>query len=308
MQRRFFLLAAQDPGLIKVQVSLVNVPFAVVDAKGRLVPNLTVNDFEVFEDGAQQKISFFSRAADSSLSLAVLADLSGSQEEFVKDHRRDLRDFLKTVLRPRDQAMLICFRADVWEVSPASNQADHLDDNLKEAQKVKSLSRYRKLNPPEIRDNASSVYDGVVWAARQLETLEGRRAIIIFSDGEDTSSAYNLMDAIEAAQQHSATIFALRYTETKRGEYRARNKQGRGVLQRMAAETGGLEFDAEEERNLREAFQTIAATLRDSYTLAYSSSTPAPDGTFRKISIRCKREGLKVRAKTGYYARREGPL
>jgi len=309
MKRRCFLLSslaaaqAQEPDPIRVDVSLVNVPFSVTNADGQLMTQLNAEDFEVFEDGVPQKIRFFSRATDSPLTLAILADVSGSQEDFLKEHRRDLRDFLKTVLKPKDQATLICFGRNIYEVSPADAQPDKLDEALKEFQKAKRIASYRKLGNPEMRDNSSSFYDAVIESAKALQGLAGRRAILIFSDGEDNSSARNLLDAIETAQEHAATVFALRYTELRKGQWTARNKYGRSVMQRLANETGGLEFDAAEDDHLREAFRKIADQLRSSYDLAYTSSLTGEDETFRKIRIAVKREGLRTRHKTGYYAR-----
>jgi len=310
MQRRLFLslapapFFAQDPAPIRVDVNLVNVPFAVYDATGRLAPDLKAEDFEVFEDGQAQKIQFFSRAAESPLTLAILADVSGSQEDYLKEHRRHLKDFLRTVLKPQDKAMLVCFGANIYEVSPADAQPDRLDDALKDFQKARNTSSYRKLGPREIRDNASSFYDGVVESALALRGLEGRRAIIVFSDGEDNSSSRNLLDAIETAQEHSTTVFSLRYTEVKKGgQWSARNKYGRSVMQRLANETGGLEFDAGEEDNLKDAFRRIAETLRSSYDLAYTSTQSERDGTFRKIRIKPRSSSLRARHKTGYFAR-----
>ncbi|MBY0504093.1 MAG: VWA domain-containing protein [Bryobacteraceae bacterium] len=307
MRRRSFLFSslawAQEPTPIRVDVNLVNVPFSVTNASGKLIDNLTAADFEVWEDGVPQKIAFFSRAANSPLTLAVVADVSGSQEDYLKEHRRDLRDFLKTAMKPQDRAMLICFGANVYEVSTADTRPDRLDDALKEFQKAKRLGDYRKLGNPEIRQNSSSFYDAAVESAKALQGQPGRRAIILFSDGEDNSSARNLLDAIEAAQEYSATVFALRYTELRKGQWTARNKYGRSVMQRIANETGGLEFDAALDDHLREAFRQIADTLRTSYDLAYTSSQSERDGTFRKVKIRTKREGLRTRHKTGYFAR-----
>lgn len=309
MERRLFLFSslsamAQDAAPIRVQVNLVNVPFTVTDSAGRLVSNLQQDDFEVLEDGQPQKIRFFSRAADTPLTLSVLADVSGSQEDYLKEHRRHLKDFLKTVLKPQDKAMLVCFGANIYEVSPADGQPDRLDEALKDFQKARSTSAYRKLGPKEIRDNASSFYDGVSEAALALQSLEGRRAMIVFSDGEDNSSARNLLDAIETAQEHSVTVFCLRYTELKKGGvWSARNKYGRSVMQRLALETGGLEFDAAEEDDLKSAFRQISETLRNSYDLAYTSSQSERDSTFRKVRIKPKDPNLRVRHKTGYFAR-----
>ncbi|BDC50442.1 hypothetical protein F183_A27580 [Bryobacterales bacterium F-183] len=297
--------AAQDEAPIRVDVNLVNVPFAVYDANGRLIPDLSASDFDVFEDGQPQKIRFFSRATESPLTIAVVADISGSQKEYLKEHRKHLRDFLKTALKPRDMATLIAFGANVWEVSRPDTRPDQLDDALAEFQKAKNVSeRYRRLSPQEIRDNTSSFYDGVVEAAKALREATGRRAVLLFSDGEDNSSARNLLDAIEASQEHSVTVFSLRYTDLKKGGvWSARNKYGRSVMQRLSAETGGLEFDAAREDDLKAAFRQISELLRNSYDLAYASSQSERDSTFRKIRIKPKDPKLRVRHKTGYFAR-----
>ena len=307
MLRRNFLfsplLLAQDPPPIKVEVNLVNVPFSARDRNGQWVTDLTAADLEVFEDGIPQKISFFSRASDSALNIAIVADISGSQEEFLKDHRRDLRDFLKAVLTKRDQALLVCFGNSIRLVSPFSKQADHLDDALKDYQKAKNVSNFPKLGAPELRSGGTAFYDAVCLAAQQMAGQEGRRAMLIFSDGEDNSSARNLMDAVETAQEYGVTLFTLRYTELKKGIWNARNKYGRSVMSRLAAESGGLEFDAGESSDLRNEFRQIADMLRSTFDLAYTSSQPERDGSFRKIRIRVKQPGLTLRHKTGYYAR-----
>ena len=93
----------------RTEVHLVNVGFSVRDAGGQFVTTLSQDDFEVFEDGAPQKIAFFARSADVPLDLGLIADFSGSQEEFVKPHHKDLETFLKKVLTPRDRAFLVCF-------------------------------------------------------------------------------------------------------------------------------------------------------------------------------------------------------
>ncbi len=307
MLRRHFLLTslafAQDPPPIKVEVNLVNVPFTVRDGRGQWITNLAAEDFEVLEDGQPQRISFFSKASDSPLSIAVVADISGSQEDFLKDHRRDLRDFLKTVMTSRDQAMLACFGNSIRLVSNFNQKADDLDEALKDYQKAKNVSQFPKLGPPELRSGGTAFYDAIMHSARQLVGQQGRRAIILFSDGEDNSSASNMLEAIEAAQETGVTIFTMRYTEIKKGVWTARNKYGRSVMSRMAAESGGLAFDAGESSGLRDSFRQIADMLRSTYDLAYSSNQGERDGSFRKIRIRAKQPGLTLRHKTGYYAK-----
>jgi Ca-activated chloride channel family protein len=126
--------------------------------------------------------------------------------------------------------------------------------------------------------------------------------LLIFSDGEDNSSAWDMMDAIEQAQAEDVRVYALRYTEKRRGRLMARSKYGIRVMDRIARETGGANYDASE-GDLRKWFREIGEELRASYELAYHSTNPNRDGTFRKVVIRAKTPGLTVRAKTGYYAR-----
>ena len=130
----------------------------------------------------------------------------------------------------------------------------------------------------------------------------GRRALIIFSDGEDNSSAHHMMEAIEAAQANDVLLFTIRYTESRNGVLTARNKYGTSVMERIARETGGADFDGEG-KGMVESFRQIGEQLRLSYELAYHTSNPAGDKTFHKIVIKAKRPELTVRAKTGYYAR-----
>ena len=113
-----------------------------------------------------------------------------------------------------------------------------------------------------------------------------------------------MLDAIEAAETNDVLLFAVRYTEIGKDGPNARNKYGMRVMERIARETGGADFDARE-KGLRENFRQIGEELRSSYELSYHSTNPASDDSFRKIAIRVKQPGLQVRAKTGYYARTE---
>lgn len=294
--------AAADAPRIRVDVNLVNIAFTVRDARGALAGDLSKDDFEVLEDGVPQRISFFARSLDVPLSLALIADVSGSQEHFVKRHRHDMREFLQDVLSPRDQAFLVCFgnhlrlvgdfTASSRTLMNALDRFDHGDGHFPE------------LGPAEDRVLGTAFYDALYYGVTaKLETVSsGGRALIVFSDGEDNSSAHHMLDAIEAAQSADTRIFAIRYTERRHGRLTARNKYGTSVMARIARETGGADFDAGE-RNLRAIFRQIGEELRASYELAYVSANPLRDGSFRKVAIRPRRDGFSVRAKTGYFAR-----
>ncbi len=296
------LCFAQAP--IRVNVHLVNVSFAVRDSRGALVPNLDRDDFDVFEDGTPQKVSFFARSTDIPMTLGLIVDASGSQEHFVKQHHHDLEQFLKEILGERDRAFLVCFGNHVRLVSDYSNSAKELVESLHEFEKEKHLGEFPELGPEEHRVLGTAFYDAIFYPiAERLANVEnGSRALIVLSDGEDNSSAHNMLDAIETAQASDVRIFALRYTEIEHGRLNARNKYGMSVMERLARETGGAHFDARE-KDLATHFREIGDDLRASYTLAYHSTNPSADDSFHKIVVRSKREGLIVRCKTGYYSR-----
>jgi Ca-activated chloride channel family protein len=293
---------AQAPAPFRVDVKLVNVSFAVRDSRGVLVSNLERDDFDVFEDGVLQKISFFARTTDLPLSLGLIVDASGSQEHFVKQHHHDLEKFLKNTLTPRDRAFLVCFGNRVRLVSDYSPEPKQLVDALHDFEKDKR--EFPLLGPSERRILGTAFYDALFYPiSERLSSPEnGSKALIVFSDGEDNSSAHHMLDAIEAAQSADVRIFGLRYTEIEHGRLNARNKYGISVMARLAHETGGVDFDARE-KDLASHFKEIGDDLRASYGLAYHSTNGGRETSFHNIVIKPKQPGLTVRAKTGYFNR-----
>jgi VWFA-related protein len=305
----WFLLPSTAQTPFRVDVQLINVGFSVRDNAGKLVTNLTQDDFEVIEDGVPQKIAFFAKSVDVPLNLGLVVDISGSQGAFVKQHHKDVKTFLTQVLTPQDRAFLVCFASHARLVTEYSQSAKFLADALEGFQGTNNNIKrdYPILGPREIRTGGTSFYDAIYHSARQmLSNVErGRKALIIFSDGEDNASAYHMMDAIEAAQTNNVLLFCIRYTEVRNGILNARNKYGARVMERIARETGGADYDARE-KGLAQNFREIGEQLRSSYELAYHSTDPTADDSFHKIVIRGKAgtpgAGLTVRAKTGYYA------
>ncbi|MDE3166605.1 MAG: VWA domain-containing protein [Acidobacteriota bacterium] len=296
--------AAQEAPPIRVDVGLVNLGFSVRDSAGKLVTDLARDEVEVSEDGQPQTISFFARSTDVPLNLGLIMDISGSQESFVKPHLRDLQAFLKSVLRPQDKAYLMAFANRLSLVCDYTGSAQVLVQSLQEFQRARSPGEFPMVGPRELRVLGTAFYDAIYYGSTQMmrNVERGRRALIVFSDGEDNSSAHNMMDAIEAAQANDVIIFAIRYTEARKGEYNARNKYGISVMERIARETGGAGFDGRE-RDLADSFVRIGETLRSGYELAYHTANSPGDGAFHKIAIRVKREGAAVRARSGYYSR-----
>ena len=285
-----------------MNVNLVNVAFTVRDARGIMPAGLTKDDFDVIEDGAPQKISFFARGDDVPLMLGLIVDVSGSQEHFFKQHDRHLEKFVTDVLGPRDRAFLVCFENHVRLISDFSPSSARMMDAMRRFDH--GDRKFPELGPPELRDLGTAFYDAIYYALSEKLASQagGRKALIVFSDGEDNSSAHHMMEAIEAAQTEDVRIFGIRYTETRHGRLTARNKYGTSVMRRMGLETGGTDFDAAQ-TNIETSFQEIGNDLRSTYELAYVPSNTDRNGSFRKIVIRPKRPGLTVRVKTGYFAR-----
>jgi Ca-activated chloride channel homolog len=291
-------LRAQES--IKIDVNLVNVAFSVRDAGGALVDGLTQDDFEVLEDTAPQKIAYFAKSTDVPLTLGLIVDASDSQDHFEKQHEHDLDTFLKTVLGPKDRAFLVGFGNHVRLVSDFSRSGDEMMQHWKEY--GKHTDRFPELGPRESRDLGTAFYDSIFYSIEdKLAKENGRRALLIFSDGEDNSSSHDMMTTIEEAQQTNVQLFALRYTQKEHGKLTARNQYGIRVMDRIARETGGMHFDAQEVDS-RTYFQRIAEELRTSYELGYYPSVATKDGTFHKIVVRAKRPGLNVRTRTGYFS------
>lgn len=290
---------SQEP--IRVKVNLVNVAFVARDARGALVDNLTEDDVDVVEDAIPQKIAFFSRSADLPLTLGLVVDASGSQDHFSKQHKNDLEVFFKDVLGPKDRVFLVGFGNHIRLVSDFSQSGGDLLDQWKQYQK--STGKFPELGPREDRDLGTAFYDSIFYSVTEkLARENGRRAILLFSDGEDNSSSHDMMTAIETAQSENVVVYAIRYTDKEHGKLTARNKYGMSVMDRVSRETGGAHIDAET-TDAHVYFRRIAEELRTSYELGYYPTDPLKDDCFRKIVIKPKREGVKVRAKTGYFSR-----
>jgi Ca-activated chloride channel family protein len=301
------LAFSQEP--IHVAVNLVNVAFSMRDSRGALVESLAKEDIEIFEDAVSQKISFFARSTDVPLTLGLIVDVSGSQDHFTKQHEQDLEVFLKEVLGPKDRAFLVTFGNHIRLISDFSPSGAEIIERMKEykgkdkGKDKKKRVEFPELGPTENRDLGTAFYDSIYYSVTEkLARENGRRALLLFSDGEDNSSSHDMMSTIEKAQAENVVVYAIRYTEKEHGKLTARNKYGTSVMDRIAKETGGAHIDAEV-TDPHTYFRQIAEELRASYELGYYPTNSGKDETFRKIVIRPKQAGVKVRTKTGYFSR-----
>lgn len=303
---------AQQP--IRVRTNLVNVGFTARNPQGALVDALTENDISLFEDGVQQKVAYLKRSVDAPLTLGLIVDTSGSQESEAKRHKHDIDLFLKSVLGPKDRVFLVFFENRIRLISDYSQSGDELlerwdefhGEEKKPSKKDKSNKKepeFPDLGPSEKRVLGTAFYDAIYYSVfEKLAQETGRRALLIFSDGEDNSSSHDMMSAIEAAQSSDVLVFTIRYTEDSHGKLTARNEYGIRVMERIAKETGGAEFDAKA-TDPRQNFKEIGEELRSMYEAGYYSTNSDKDDTFRKVLVKTTVEGIKIRSKPGYYAR-----
>jgi Ca-activated chloride channel homolog len=293
---------AQEAPVIHSKVNLVNVAFTARDPTGALLSSLSADGVRLFEDGAEQKIAYFAKSADVPLTLGLIVDASSSQDRFSKQHEKHLQVFLHNVLGANDRAFLLCFGNHLRLVSDFTQSGSEMMERLKQYEK--NSDRFPEIGPKERRDLGTAFYDSIFYSTEEkLANADGRRAILIFSDGEDNSSSHDMMSTIEAAQAANVLVYTIRYTETmKQGELSARNKYGIRVMDRVAKETGASNVDAKK-TDPQEYFAKIAEELRTMYEIGYYPANPMKDQSFRKIVIRPKSEGVTIRAKSGYFAR-----
>lgn len=279
---------AQEPqATIRAKVELVNVFFSVVDRHNRFVSGLSAEDFMVFEDRQPQKIEYFSnlsKGSDVPLTIALLIDTSGSVKDKLQYEKATAAEFLDKVLRKgKDLALLIQFDSEINLVQ------DFTDDSKRLIDALDSLRA----------GNSTALYDAIFLAVdEKLKSETGRKVIVVITDGEDTSSKLRKEVAVEAAQRSDVMIYGIGI----RGEFGA----DFGVLKSFAKETGG-EFFSPRARpaEVQAAFRAINEELNGQYSLAYVSTNKRRDGAFRAIEIRSKLNGVRIRARKGYYAPKE---
>ena len=295
-----FRIAADDDGrvqksqtIIRTGVSIVNVVFTAKDRKGKHVEGLTADDFLIFEDRVPQKIEYFSepdkngKGADTPLTIVFLIDTSASVKDKLRYEKATAAEFFRTILRPnKDLVAIIQFDNDVNLVQDFTQNQNDLINALD------SLTI----------GSSTALYDAIYLAAEEkLKNEVGRRVIVVITDGEDMTSRVRKEEAIEVAQRSDVIIYGIGV----RGTGYSANF---GVLKEFSDETGGMFFSPLAGLNeIQKAFDSIRDELQDQYSLAYRSSNIQKDGKYRSIDLRCKKSGVRIRARKGYFAPRAKP-
>jgi VWFA-related protein len=296
----------QSVSTLKVNVDVVNLFFNVKDKRGALVPNLTRNDFQVFEDGKSQTIKYFAAEANQPLTLGILIDSSPSQERVLPIEKEIGAGFLNEVLRPKDLAFVISFDINVDLLQDFTNSSHELRAALDRARingggPSGGLPGLGGGPVPVSNPKGTLLYDAIFLAAdEKLASEVGRKAMIILTDGEDQGSHENIKDAVEAAQKADSICYVLLIAD--RGFYGGMGYSGDRQMKKLAEETGGRVINVgNKPEKVKEAFDQIANELRSQYSIGYTPTNSKRDGSFRKVEIKTK-QPYKVQARTGYYA------
>jgi len=292
---------------LKVNVDVVQLFFNVKDKKGALIPDLTKDNFQIFEDGKPQTIKYFNAESNLPLTLGILIDSSGSQQRVLDMEKEVGGQFLQEILRPKDEAFVISFDVNVDLLQDFTNSVHDLKAALNKA-RINTGGGGGPLpglggGPiPTGTPRGTLLFDAIYLASHdELSHEVGRKAMIILTDGEDQGSQLRIKDAIEAAQKSDSIVYVLLIAD--RGFYGGFGYSGDSEMKKLSAETGGRVIEVGNKfEKLKQAFDQIAQELRSQYNIGYTPTNSKRDGTFRKVEIKAKQQGYKIQARSGYYA------
>jgi VWFA-related protein len=285
----------QQGPVIKTEVNLVNIFATVRDKKKHIVPTLKQEDFRVFENDQEQKIAFFSTEKTLPITMGLLIDTSGSEQNRLPAEQDAASRFLNQVLRKGDEAMVASFDLDVDMLSDFTDDRAQLQRAIHHAQVNAGGPMVTPGTLPS-GPNGTHMYDAIwLLCGDKLATEAGRKALVLITDAEDFGSKVRVEESIEAAQRTNTVVHFLLVHDPGQG-WRP------DIAHRIADQTGGRVIEVSSEKHLQEAFDQISEELRSEYTLGYYPANAARDGTFRKIKVETTDKELKVLARKGYYA------
>lgn len=282
--------ATEPPTTLRVNVKLVNVFATVLDSQGAPVGSLTKDNFAVEEDGYPQSIAHFERESDLPLSIVLAIDTSLSTRKDLRLELESARRFIHTVLRPRDKVLIMAFDTEVREIVGFTSDLRTID---------RGLDAIRA-------GGATALYDAVYLASDALQNREGRKILVVVTDGGDTVSSTSYQQALREAIQSEALVYSV--IDVPIASSAGRDTGGEHALIQLSHDTGGRYFYAASGADLDSVFKKIDEELRTQYLLAYYPTRRVADSDFRRITVEVaparagERPGsLTVRARTGYY-------
>jgi Ca-activated chloride channel family protein len=281
--------ASAQHGRFRAGVDLVNVGVMVVDKRGNFITDLAQRDFEVYEEGERQTVSHFSRGTSDSeadnLRIGLLFDTSASMVEDIKLARTAAVRFLKGLPEAQD-VTLVDFDTEVRIARYGVQDFPRM------------VERIRGRRP----DGLTALYDALGVYLDGTTDLEGRKVLVIYTDGGDTRSAVTFSDALGMLKTADATVYVIGFLEHQPGSLRS---QQRMQMMQMAEVTGGQAFFPFSMQNLGEIFDKIVTQVRAQYSLGFTSSNARKDGSWRRLEVRLTGshlQSLRVRARKGYFA------
>ncbi len=323
------LARAQDPKF-STSVNVVNVLATVRDQKGKIIHDLVQDEFTIEEDGRPQTIKYFSQQSDLPLTLGLLLDTSGSQARVLDQERNASYEFFEHILREdKDKAFLIHFDREVELLQDLTSSRKDLEAALKDVERPQLNRRSSGNGAPQGRGQGggTAMYDAIFLAADELlKKQQGRKAVVLLSDGVDRNSKTSIGGAIESAQRADMLVYSIRFADDsnrspvgfgapgggrggRRGGGGGRFPQpsaggrntvdGKKILERISQETGGGYFEVSKKMPLDKIYDQIEEELRNQYNLGYNPDQSS--GGYHKISVSVKRKNMIVRARDGYY-------
>jgi Ca-activated chloride channel family protein len=282
-------VAAQQPRF-RSGVDLVNVGVMVLDRQGNFVTDLQPENFEVYEEGHRQTVSYFARGDATSeaqnLHLGLLFDTSESMVEDIDLARTAAVRFLKG-LHEAEDITLVNFDTEVRVARYGQSDFPRL------------VERIRQRKP----DGLTALYDALGIYLDGADELEGRKVLVLYTDGGDTRSAVSFADTLEMLRTTDVTVYVIGFLEHQLMSLKNEQKM---QLQQIAETTGGQAFFPSSTKSLDDLYEKVAAQIRAQYSLGFSSSNTRKDGTWRKLEVKLaggqSLQGLRVRSRQGYYA------
>jgi Ca-activated chloride channel family protein len=262
--------------VLRISANLVSVPVSVINRRGQYVVDLYQKDFRVYENGVEQTIVHFSNV-DQPFSVLLLIDTSGSTEPFIDQIKSGAKAFVEQ-LRPSDKVQPVYFHGEIKPLTAKSiNDPGLLDAAIDQ------------MSPGPL-NMGTRLYDAVDFALNALRPSSGRKAIILFTDGENTWGKATMKSTLHDAEESDIIIYTLQYGDAPAQKY----------LQQLAEKTGGRHFMAPDGNTMRRSFAEVAEELRRQYVLGYHPNELTQSGLARKIRVKVDRKRVAVRARTSY--------
>jgi VWFA-related protein len=311
---------------IAVEANIVTVFASVRDKKGQIVSNLTKDDFALEEDGRAETITYFARENDLPLTVGLLVDTSLSQRRVLGQERTASSSFIEHTLREdkKDQAFLIHFDYEVELLQDFTSSRKKLEAKL-DLLETPEMQRASDDGSGHHHGGGTLLYDAIYLASNDMMMkLQGRKAVIILSDGDDRGSKETLGSAIESAQRANTVVYSILFKDDEgfgqRGGYggggwgghggggghrypqQEQRPDGKKILERISKETGGRLFEVSKKQTVDQIYDQLAQELRAQYILGYVPDKSATSAGYRKIHLVTKQKDLAVQARDGYYA------